>query len=148
MATAKQVLFDTGVYITAIRGGLESPAAHALQAALPRSYLSSVVSAELRAGATSETARRAVHQFTRWAQRVGRVVTPSAASWERAGDVLGQIRRKEPNLRSKVPSLWNDLLIALSARQIGALVVTSNRVDFETLRRYLRFDLRVFPRTP
>jgi predicted nucleic acid-binding protein len=144
MAIGRRVLFDTGVYILAIRGGLGSPAFHSLQAALPRAHLSSVVAAELRAGATSEPARRAVDQFTRWADRVGRVATPTAASWERAGDILGAIRRKEPHLRSKVPTLWNDVLIALSARQIGAEVVTANIGDFETLRRYLRFDLTQF----
>lgn len=144
MATDKRwVVFDTSVYVTAIRNGLGSPAFQQLQDWLPRTYLASVVAAELRAGATDEAARRVVHQFARWAHRVGRIVTPSAATWERAGDVLGLIRVKEPPLRSKVPTLWNDLLIALSARQIGAMVVTSNAGDFELLRRYVRFELEV-----
>ena len=97
----------------------------------------------MRAGATTEAARRAVHQFTRRADRVGRVVTPSAAAWERAGDVLGRLRAQEPELRSKVPTLWNDLLIALSARQVGATLVTTNARDFQLLGRYLRFDLEI-----
>jgi len=71
------------------------------------------VSAELRAGATNDRARRAVHQFTRWAHRVGRVVTPTATSWQRAGDVLSAIRERDPHARSKLAALWNDLLIAL-----------------------------------
>lgn len=40
--------------------------------------------------------------------------------------------------------LWNDTLIALSARQIGASVVTGNVGDFELLRRFVRFDLEPF----
>jgi len=99
--------------------------------------------AELRAGAITDPARRAVRQFTGWADRVGRVVTPSAAAWERAGDVLGRLRQQEPELRSKVPALWNDLPIALSARQVGARVVTANARDFQLLGRYLRFDLEI-----
>jgi len=77
----------------------------------------------------------------RWADRVGRVVTPTAGTWERAGDLLGRLRRREPHSRSRVPLLWNDALIALSARQIGATLVTSNLRDFELLRRHLRFEL-------
>jgi predicted nucleic acid-binding protein len=134
------LVFDTTVYIAAIRGGLDSTAAHALEAGRTRTYLASVVSAELRAGATVEIARRAVQDLTVWSHRVGRVVTPTAASWERAGDVLGRLRRNEPALRSKATILWNDLLIALSARQIGATVVTENLGDFELLRRHVRFD--------
>ncbi len=136
MATDRRwVVFDTSVYIAAIRAGLSS--------SLSRSYLCSVVSAELRAGTTSDLGRRVVARFTLWAQRVGRVVTPSAAAWERAGDVLGELRFREPELRSKAATLWNDLLIALSTRQIGATLVTADVHDFALIRRYLRFDLEV-----
>lgn len=144
MRSARGLLFDTSVYVSAIRGGVLSPVSRRLQEALPRTYLASVVSAELKAGAITEKARRAVHHVTQWAYRVGRIVTPGPGAWDRAGDILGEIRRKEPPLRSKVPLLWNDLLIALSARQIGATVETENLEDFELLRRYVQFDLRPF----
>ncbi len=144
MPSGRWVVFDTSVYISAIHGGMSSPASRRLREALPRSYLASVVSAELRAGATTEKARRTVHDITQWAHRVGRVVTPGASTWDRAGDTLGKIYRKEPHLRSKLPALWNDLLIALSARLVGAVVETHNIEEFELLRRYVRFDLRAF----
>ena len=144
MPSARALLFDTSVYVSAIQGGVLSPASRRLREALPRTYLASVVSAELRAGAITEKARRTVHDVTQWAHRVGRIVTPGPGAWERAGDILGGIRRKEPHLRSKVPTLWNDVLIALSARQIGATVETENVEDFELLRRYVQFDLRPF----
>jgi len=70
-------------------------------------------------------------------------VTPDAGTWARAGGHLGEIRRKEPHLRSKIPTLWNDLLIVLSARQVGAMLVTHNAQDFDLLRRYVRFDLHI-----
>jgi predicted nucleic acid-binding protein len=85
-----------------------------------------------------------VHDISQWAHRVGRIVTPEARAWERAGDILAQIYRKEAHLRSKLPTLWNDLLIALSARQVGATVETEDIEDFALLRRYVRFDLRPF----
>jgi predicted nucleic acid-binding protein len=143
MPTARWVLFDTSVYIAAIHGGIESPAFLLLNRELPKTYLASVVSAELRAGATSVTARRAVEQFTSRAHKVGRVVAPGAGTFDRAGDLLGRIRQKEPRLRSKIPRFWNDLLIALSARELGAVLVTCDARDFELLRHYVRFELTV-----
>lgn len=142
MAIGKWLVFDTTVYIAAIRSGRVGLAARALETERRRTYLASVVSAELRAGATTRTSMRAVREFTMWAHDVRRVVAPSADSWDRAGDVLARIGIREPRLRTKVPGLWKDLLVALSARQIGATVVTDNVDDFEILRRYVRFDLQ------
>jgi predicted nucleic acid-binding protein len=48
-------------------------------------------------------------------------------------------------VRTKLPGLWNDALIALSARQIGATVVTENLRHFALLRRYARFELGTAP---
>lgn len=142
MATERRwFVFDTSVYVLAIRAGLASPLADRLQRELRRSYLCSVVSGELRAGATSDAARGLVHGFTLWAHRVGRVVVPTAPTWERAGDVFAQIRVQQPQLRSRLAGLWNDVLIALSSRQIGATVVTADARDFGLLRHYIRFDL-------
>lgn len=143
METAKRLVFDTSIYIAAIRGGLFSPAFRLLQEKLPRTFLSSVVSAELLAGATHPAARRAVMDFVRRAHKVRRVVTPDAGTWERAGELLGEIRQGRPHLRSQVKTLWNDVLIAVSARQVGAMVVTQNARDFELLQHYLRFELHV-----
>lgn len=143
MTAGKWLIFDTSVYIAAIRGGPASRFVHELQSALPRTYLSAVVSAELRAGALDEAARKAIEHFTRKAHDVGRLITPNLASWQKAGDVLRMIHGKEPHLRAKLPMLWNDLLIALSARELGALVVTMDAADFELLRRYAQYELNV-----
>ena len=141
MAEGRWLVFDTSVYIAALRGGLESAAAEALRATIPRTYLASVVAAELHAGATSERGRRAVLAITQPPARAGRVVTPGATSWLAAGSLLSELRQREPGLRSQIARLWNDTLIALSARQIGATVITSDTRDFTLLRRYLRFGL-------
>lgn len=104
METAKWLVFDTNVYIAATQRGVFSLPFRTLQAGLPRTHLASVVAAELLAGATSQPPRRAVHDFIRRAHKVHRVVTPGASTWERAGDLLGEIHRKEPHLRSKIPT--------------------------------------------
>jgi predicted nucleic acid-binding protein len=139
------MLFDTNVYIAALREGLGGASLGRLEEAAPRTFLASVVSAELRAGALDDVGRRvAVELFGRF-ERLGRVVAPTARSWNDAGDVLARIGRREPAFRTKVRGLWNDALIALSARQIGATLVTENLHDFELLRRYVRFEFEPAP---
>lgn len=141
---AGKVLVDTNVYITAIRQGLEGPAGARLIEWFPRTYLAAVVSAELRAGVRSARGLQAVLSFTGGFARVGRVVAPTAQSWEQAGDVLAQIARARPDLEDAVLALWNDALIALSARQVGATVVTDNIHDFTLLHEYVDFRFETF----
>jgi predicted nucleic acid-binding protein len=138
------VVFDTNVYVAALREGIDGAAFARIRDRTPRTFLASVVSAELRAGALDRAGRLAVRELVEQFDRLGRIVTPDARSWNLAGDALGNIRRREPALRAKVTSLWNDALIALSARQIGASVVTGNVRDFELLHRFMPFDLEAF----
>jgi predicted nucleic acid-binding protein len=144
MPRGKWLVFDTNVYVAALREGVRGAAFARIRESAPRTFLASVVSAELRAGAVDQTGRSVVLELTERFDRLGRVVTPEARSWSLAGDVLGDIRRREPGMRDKIARLWNDALIALSARQIGASVVTGNVGDFELLRRFVRFDLELF----
>ena len=145
MPGARWMVFDTNVYVAALREGLGGVSFDRLEAAAPRTFLASVVSAELRAGALDAAGRATVIALMRRFERVGRVVVPTAASWNDAGDVLARIARREPAFRSKVRGLWNDALIALAARQIGATLVTENLQDFRLLRRYVRFELEAAP---
>jgi len=146
MSTAgRPWLFDTNVYVATMREGLGGRTFARLTASAPRTFLSSVVSAELQAGARDAVGRRAVLQLTRRFARLGRIVVPTAASWDAAGDVMALILRRDPGLRAKVRGLWNDVLIALSARQIGATLVTADAEDYTLLRRHLRFSLEVVP---
>lgn len=140
MPGARWLVFDTNVYVAALREGLEGPTVRRLEDASPRTFLASVVSAELRAGALDEAGRRAVIELVHRFERLGRVVVPTAGSWNEAGDVLARISRRDPRFRTRLRGLWNDTLIALSARQVGARLVTANLDDFGLLRRYVRFD--------
>jgi predicted nucleic acid-binding protein len=141
MPAGRWLVFDTNVYIGALREGVTGRAFSTLQEAAPRTYLAAVVSAELRAGALDQTGRRAVFELADRFERLGRIVTPAARTWNDAGDVLARLARREPDVRTKIATLWNDVLIALSARQIGATLVTKNLEDFELLRRYVHFEL-------
>jgi predicted nucleic acid-binding protein len=44
----------------------------------------------------------------------------------------------------KLRRLHFDVLIALSVRSHGARVITSNRADFELIRKYRAFELEVW----
>ena len=144
MPAGRWLVFDTNVYVTVLREGMDGKSLMELCRLVPRTHLASVVSAELRAGAIDEAGREAVRELTRPFERLGRVVTPDARSWDRAGDILAEISRREPGLRGRIPGLWNDALIALSARQIGATVVSENVRDFTLLRHYARFNFEPF----
>jgi len=145
MRGGRWVVFDTNVYVAALREGLGGASFGRLQEAAPRTFLASVVSAELRAGALDDAGRTVVIGLARRFERLGRVVVPTAAAWNDVGDVLARIARREPAFRMKVRGLWNDALIALSVRQIGATLVTENVRDFALLRRYVRFDVEPAP---
>ena len=51
------------------------------------------------------------------------------------------MRKREHYDVSKIRELAFDVLIALSARSIGATVITSNETDFQAIRRHLPFHL-------
>ena len=145
MPGARWMIFDTNVYVAALREGVGGPSFRRLQQAAPRTVLASVVGAELRAGALDASGLTAVVDLLRRFERLGRVVVPTAETWNDVGDTLASIAWREPALRTKLRGLWNDALIALSARQIGATLVTENLRDFALLRRYARFELEPAP---
>jgi predicted nucleic acid-binding protein len=70
-------------------------------------------------------------------------VTPTFDDWTEAAALVTAIELRDRGWRSKLPALLNDILIALSARRIGAMVVTRNRDDFLLIRRHTGFSLRV-----
>lgn len=70
---AGKVLVDTSVYITAIRQGRQGQTGLQVIEWFPRTYLASVVSAELRAGVRSASGLREVLRFTDGFGRVGKL---------------------------------------------------------------------------
>lgn len=76
-------------------------------------------------------------------ERAGRVVTPTFQDWQHAGSVVSSIAVRDRGWKSKLPSLLNDVLIALGARRVGAEVVTHNGRDFRLIQRHVPFSLRV-----
>ena len=126
----KKVVLDTNVYIDWINRGLREDLM--LGGGVLR-YLSAVVVMELRAGARARRDRAAIDGLVRAYASGGRLVAPNRLVFDRAGSALRQLKLAGCDVRSA--SFVHDVLIALSAREIGATVITSNVADFEAIRK-------------
>jgi len=132
--TAKFAVLDTSLYIDNFRTGRFTVRL------LQSSFIvrcSSVVLHELLRGARTPLERKFVTEL----RRRCRVLTPTEQHWSQAAEILRRMRRSERYEATKIRNLVFDVLIALSARSIGATVVTSNRDDFQTIQRYVSFHL-------
>jgi predicted nucleic acid-binding protein len=137
-------LIDTDLYIDLIQNGRTLPLIREIyDKDSPGIYFSSVVAQELLAGARSPAGRRRVEILFRPFEKVGRVVTPSHNQWKAAGGILAKVLEDRPDLKSKLPALVNDCLLALSARSLGATLYTRNREDFMLLQSIRNFALVV-----
>jgi len=136
-----RVILDTNLYVGWLNRGLHADLM--LGPGLVR-YLSAVVHMELRVGATTRSARRALEQLARPYAAAGRLVAPRAGLFRDAGQVLQELPRKGRDVRRA--ALVNDLLIALTARDLGATVYTADAGDFEAMRAVRDFSLEVVGR--
>ena len=137
----RRVVIDTNLYIDWLNAGRRGEVLFQQDAV---KYLSAVVMLELYAGAFSLRDRRAVGNLVSAFDRASRLLVPSRAVYEDAGHVLRALQRSGSQV-AKSGSLVNDVLIALSARSIGATVITANAADFGAIRRVRPFRLTVMP---
>lgn len=132
-------LLDSNVYIRAFRElafGRELEAFHHNQ--LPRLIVSAVVASELLVGAQSPGRERAVRRTLVEPFRARRrFVVPTWSTWELATDIDRKLRAK-PATRARLAerSFFHDILIAASAREVGATIVTLNTADFALISRH------------
>jgi len=132
-------LLDTNVYIEAFTRGPDHAGFRAFHAAaLPQLILSAVVVHELRVGARSVPQRRHLDELVEVFRTRRRLHVPSLATWQLAASVdqdLRGIGRYAASLAQR--SFANDILLAVSARELGATIVTHNLADFEVIGRVL-----------
>jgi predicted nucleic acid-binding protein len=139
-----KVVLDTNVYVSACRS--EASRAHfrtTFFPMLPVTFLAAVVAYELRVNAADRPTHHLVQALIGPMERSGRCVTPTFADWIEAADIVTAITGRDRSWRSKVPTLLNDILIALCTRRIGATLFTYNGKDFRLIRRHKDFALRV-----
>ena len=68
-------------------------------------------------------------------------MTPSANAWERSGTVLAElVQRERLALRQVSKAFGNDILLALSCREAGLVLVTDNTRDFARIARVASFE--------
>jgi predicted nucleic acid-binding protein len=128
----RQVLFDTSVYIDALRRRDPSAMRARGVVAGERLWLSAVVLEELLAGATGP-ATKLVEGLGRDFDKVGRLLVPNAADWAAAGTVLAKIVAAHGFEAIGRARMTNDALIAMSAARTAVTVVTRNARDFARL---------------
>ena len=134
LPTGNLAVLDTSVYIEIVRTGrftldlLRSPWII---------RCSSVVLHELRRGARTNLEFRFVNELTRKI----RIIAPAERHWLESAEILSSIRRKKGYGQNKLRELAFDTLIALSVRDIGAILITCNRRDFEEIRSQKPFKV-------
>jgi len=126
------ILFDTSVYIGAIRGELDwNVIAVPTRAGGVR--LSSVVAFELLVGARSPEDKRDLRAVVRQFAQTGWVLTPTLEDWTAAADLIGRHSRVHGHIEAR--DHLADVLLVLSAGQVRGEIVTT---DISHLRRWVR----------
>jgi predicted nucleic acid-binding protein len=139
----RRYVLDANCYIDASRDREAWEALARFTAwAAPRLYLSSVVAAELRAGARSDRDRKKLEKtvLDPFVRR-GRLLTPTAAAWDALGLALATLRLREGLQLAQVPRAFAlDILLAYSCRERGMVLVTRNARDMARIRRVFAFE--------
>lgn len=137
------VLFDSSVYIRALRGESEAGLLIDRWQQMAPLWMSSVVLEEIYAGADSSS-QRTIEKLERDFEAAGRVLVPNLRDWVQTGKLLCKIGRKYGYERIGKGRMTNDALIATSAARCGIKVVTANARDFARLAEFcpLRWEGR------
>ena len=140
---SRKYVLDTQLFMRAFRDRRANDALrdfHRLFA--PFEYFSVIVAQELRAGIQRPQDRQALEKnVLRIFARANRTIAPSADAWHRSGDLLAAMGRDEGLEVARVSkSFANDVLLALSCRESGCVLVTDNERDFSRIRRFAPFE--------
>ena len=134
LSGANLAILDTSIYVENLRTGRFE------QELLTLPYVvrcSAVVLAELTRGARSVAMKR----FVRDLEKNLRIITPGEQEWSESGRVVSKIAGANGYDVQKTREIHFDVLIALCARQIGAVLITLNAADFKTILKYKKFNL-------
>ncbi|MBI5418845.1 MAG: PIN domain-containing protein [Deltaproteobacteria bacterium] len=131
------ILFDTSVFIDHLRTGRHQ---ERIATVTGRIRHSTVVLAELLRGAKKPAER----DFVEALARNSLLLTPSEGAWLESGRLLTRLSAEKGFSPEKLRDLHFDVLIVLTALSHGATVISSNRTDFEMIRRYKRFELEIW----
>ncbi|PYV79715.1 MAG: hypothetical protein DMG96_03195 [Acidobacteria bacterium] len=117
-------LFDTSVYVSALRGGNDAVLASRRAGTDAVPWLSAVV-------------------LERDFDRARRILVPNLNDWAQTGRVLALMAAKYGYEQIGRGRLTNDALIAMSAARVGIRVITVNERDFRRLAEFRAFQWQV-----
>ena len=135
----RATLFDSSIYIAALRLGNHGILALRRLESGSMVWLSAVVLEELYAGAWGR-GRDAIERIERDFERAKRILVPNLSDWTKAGEVLGRLAQKYGYEKIGQGRLANDALIAMSAARLGIRVMTTNERDFRKLAEFRPFQ--------
>ncbi|MBI3402681.1 MAG: PIN domain-containing protein [Acidobacteria bacterium] len=136
-------VLDTHLFIDGFRDREANAALQRFHSGFaPFEYLSVVVAQELRAGIRRAVDLRLLERLVLDVfERTGRTIVPSAGAWLKSGDVLSEMARKDGLEVGRVSKAFaNDVLLALSCREAGCILVTDNARDFQRIRAHVAFE--------
>lgn len=141
-AGERRYALDTNIFIRATRDPAWNDQLVRFQAAFaPFEVLAAVVAQELLAGARGTSARVLERSVLEPFERRGRVIVPSYAAWKETGTLLATlVGRRTARWTDVSRSLVNDILLAMSCREAGIVLVTENMRDFERIAEVREFD--------
>jgi predicted nucleic acid-binding protein len=139
------ILFDTSVYISALRQGdaslLSSRRAARKGEAQDRPlWLSVVVLEELLVGARDRRMKKLLSHLERDFDRAGRLLVPIQSDWTAGGQILALIGEKYGYEEVGKARMTNDALIAMSAARQRITVLTINDDDYRKLTEFRPFE--------
>lgn len=106
-----------------------------------RRYLarqSSVVLHELRRGIKTKRGLLFVENLVSLSPQI---FNPSYEDWWKGAEIISHLSKKYKWNRQQRMHLQNDALIALTCRQHGSVLITSNKKDFELFHPYIDFKV-------
>ena len=134
----EKVVFDTSVYIGVFNQGLYQNEIDGFNKVM---YLVHPVLHELWIGARGKREINHLINFGTRFIKLGRLVVSSSTTQVSTGKACQKLR-SSGMLDPANPRIYNDVCIALLARQIGATLVTVNISDFEQIHGVVDFMFR------
>lgn len=138
------ILFDTSVYINALRRG-DSAIFSQRRASAPGEteseplWLSAVVLEELYVGALDGKMKKLLNKFEKDFDKINRLLVPNQNDWASCGQVLSKIGEKHGFESVKRARMTNDCLIAMTSARRGLTVFTHNAEDFKVISEFRPF---------
>ena len=140
---SRKYVLDTQLFINGFRDPVVNEELQRFHRAFsPFEHFSVIVAQELRAGVRRPRDRKTLERnVLKVFQRANRTITPSADAWHRSGDLLAEMARQQGLEVARISKAFaNDVLLALSCREAGCVLVTDNERDFQRIRRFVQFD--------